>query len=88
MKNLFNEDHEIDVKAKKFIQLSKYQKFRRLNNFRLGTKEQRCKTCQYCIVNSWGVKNFYKCQKMGGVDKASPASDTKIKMVCDLWRKG
>ena len=88
-KNLFNEEvKEITSKELKTrAQQGKYQKYKSFYNYRPGTKETCCNTCEFCVQKSWGVKIFYKCSKMGGVDKASPASDVQLKMVCDNYSK-
>jgi len=65
---------------------SAYQAFKRRNNYRLaGDKAVCCKTCANLRGISFHDKNYYKCRLIGC--SASPATDIRLRDVCDRWER-
>jgi len=62
---------------------SRYMYFRLRNDYRDGTKEQRCATCKHSIQIRFYTKRYRKCNLMGL--SRSSASDIRAGGVCDRW---
>lgn len=83
--NLFNENVDVDVSLKSFRQLGYTQKFKRLNNYRLGTADKCCKNCENRISGEYHNKNYHKCKLLGFSN--SEATDIRLKNVCNQHEK-
>jgi hypothetical protein len=81
--NLFGEMQEMELPKKPYPP-SVYQQFKINNHYRLGTKERRCKLCEHSRRKVL-AKTYYKCVMMGC--SSSPASDIRLKNVCDKFEK-
>lgn len=65
------------------VENSPYKHFKQANNYRLSTGNERCKNCFYSFGKHY-AKRYYKCKLMG--NSASPASDIRLRDVCNLWK--
>jgi len=82
--NLFGEEQKYSD-GKEFLNESKYQKFKRLNNYRDSkSKNESCKNCKSCFGFRNNDKIYYKCEKIGL--SCSGATDINLKKVCDLFK--
>ena len=81
--NLFGETVDL---PKNHQHESKYQKFKRLNNYGESSyKLYQCKNCKNLQGYNYHNKNYYKCELIGY--SMSEATDVKLKNVCDQWER-
>lgn len=65
------------------VNMSDYQRFKLINNYRLSNGPQKCKNCSNICKRQVG-KVYYKCKLMGL--SHSIATDIKVSHVCNTWK--
>lgn len=63
---------------------TKYQRFKRIFNYRKSINYDRCMECAHCIRKEYSGKYYHKCNMMGDTNGA--ASDIRRHNVCDIFR--
>lgn len=84
--DIFNNEIPLNKITSKPKVLSKYQRWKMINNYRKSSdKSQICKTCEYHISGKYRTKFLHKCNLLGL--SHSSATDIKVFNVCDLFIK-
>lgn len=80
----FLSDSEMPIEPPKISpHESKYQRFKRKNNYRKADNACRCENCNNMFAKSCNGKIYYKCMAMGLSN--CPATDIRKSYVCDMW---